>query len=146
MAHLAVLVVAIVVFVVYKVLGNRKIVDKEKSPTVYEFPKKTRRKCTWHRGWRQQRGGRGREDNHHEIKNPISSNQIIWLNLVVNTLCNTHTLTHRHATLHEWSQKIRSETSVAALAFSAEKWLSTNAKKKKQNYGNGIGKNDWHQR
>lgn len=57
----------------------------------------------------------------------------------------THTHTHTHATLsrplHEWSQKIRSETSVAALAFSAEKWLSTNAKKKKQNYGNGIGKN-----
>lgn len=40
MAHLAVLVVAIVVFVVYKVLGNRKIIDKKKSPTVYEFPKK----------------------------------------------------------------------------------------------------------
>lgn len=40
MAHLAVLVVAIVV-VVYKVLGNRKIIDKEKSPNVYEFPKNT---------------------------------------------------------------------------------------------------------
>lgn len=52
-------------------------------------------------GVKAAKGKKGGEDNHHEIKNPISSNQIIWLNLVVNTLCNTHTLTHTHATLHE---------------------------------------------
>lgn len=94
MAHLAVLVVAIVVFVVYKVLGNRKIFDKEKSPTVYEFPKKNTTKMHLAQGVKAAMGRKERgEDNHHEIKNPISSNQIIWLNLVVNTLCNTH---HTH--------------------------------------------------
>lgn len=92
MAHLAVLVVAFAVLV-YKVLGNRKIIDKEKSPTVYEFPK-THDENALGRGEGGKGVGGGGEDNHHEIKNPISSNQIIWLNLVVNTLCNTHRHTH----------------------------------------------------
>lgn len=76
MAHLAVLVVAIIA-VVYKVLGNRKIIDKEKSSNVYEFPKNTTK---MHLAGREGSEGGGGTDNHHEIKNPISTNRIIWLN------------------------------------------------------------------
>lgn len=94
-----------------------------KSPTVYEFPSKM-----------YLAGG----DNHHAIKNPQGINRIISFNLVVNTLPHTHTFSR-----HEWSQIIRSETSVAlALAFSAEKWLSAKpeekeAKRWNRNWENG---------